>query len=357
MQFKVFCVGPLVPPIHGQSLAFTRFVESLDTKERVVVNTNLEDKSKLGKIFSTITTLFAIFIKALFTKYDVVYFTCSRSFLGSIKDIVLINLVSLRRVKIVNHLHGSDFYDFLHNSPIWYKKILFSTYKKVDTSIVLLESMKMQFKDFENMKIEVVPNFYDKELDTKMANKEENNINLVYLSNIMSSKGIFELLDTFDKLSKKYDNLHLNIAGGFIADEYMSIEEVKKKFLSKIEKNNRINYLGKTFGNEKVILLQKSDIFVLPTYYKSEAFPISIIEAMACKNAIVTTDYKYLPEVVSEDNGLLVEPKSIESLIIGIEILVNDIDKLKKIQSYNKVEAKNKYSLEKYIDNLKRIVE
>ena len=353
---KIFLIGPLLPPVHGQSLAFTRFVESIQNDRKIVINTNLEDKSKLGKVFSTVKTLFDILIKSLFTKYDIVYFTCSRSFLGSIKDILLINLVSLKKVKIINHLHGSDFYEFLENSPKWYRKILLYSYKKVDISIVLLDSMKEQFRDFQNMKVEVVSNFHDKELDIKLAKKDVNKINLVYLSNIMCSKGIFVLIDAFEQLSKKYDTIILNIAGGFIADEYMSIEEVKNIFMSKMQKNNRIVYLGKTFGKEKVKLLQKSDIFVLPTYYKSEAFPISIIEAMACENAIVTTNYKYLPDVVSQKNGILVEIKSVDSLIAGIESLVNDKLLLKNIQNYNRQEAKEKYSLNQYIVSLNKIV-
>ncbi|QHG91854.1 glycosyltransferase [Sulfurimonas sp. CVO] len=353
---KIFLLGPLLPPVHGQSLAFTRFVESIEESEKIVVNTNLEDKSKLGKIFGTFKTLFFISVKALFSKYDVVYFTCSRSMLGSIKDIVLINLVSLRGVQIVNHLHGSDFYEFLHSSPKWYQKILFKSYEKVDTSIVLLDSMKLQFGDFERMKVEVIPNFYDKELDEKLVEKDASKTNLVYLSNIMSSKGIFELIDAFEKLSKKYDDICLSIAGGYIADEYMNIDEVKEMFESKISQNDKIKYIGKTFGEDKVKLLQSSDIFVLPSYYKSEAFPISIIEAMACENAIVTTNYKYLPEVVNSKNGVLVEPKSVESLVEGIECLINDKEKLKQIQKYNKKEAKEKYSLGRYIKSLKQIV-
>ncbi len=45
---------------------------------------------------------------------------------------------------------------------------------------------------------------------------------------------IFELIDAFEELLTKYDNIYLNIAGGFIADEYMSISEVKNIFTSKI---------------------------------------------------------------------------------------------------------------------------
>lgn len=353
---KIFLVGPLLPPIHGQSLAFTRFVESVEASEKMVLNTNLEDKSKVGKIFGIFKTLFSISIKALFTEYDVVYFTCSRSILGSIKDIVLINLVSLKGVKIINHLHGSDFYDFLYTSSKWYQKILFKSYEKVDTSIVLLESMKDQFRDFESMRVEVVSNFYDKELDEKLVDKNRNKINLVYLSNIMSSKGIFELIDAFKKLSQKYDDISLSIAGGFIGDEYISTKDVEKKFYDKIGENEKVTYYGKTHGEDKVKLLQSSDIFVLPSYYKSEAFPISIIEAMVCENAIVTTNYKYLPDVVGKQNGVLVETRSVASLVQGIENLIQDRDTLKQIQKYNRLEAKEKYSFDKYIENLNKIV-
>jgi len=353
---KYLLVGPVIGPVHGQSLAFTRFIESIEIASRIVVDTNLESKSKIAKVIYTFSTLLAIFVKAVFCKYDILYFTCSRSLLGSIKDILLINIVSLKNKKIINHLHGSDFYDFLHTCPNWYKKILIHSYNKVGISIVLLERMKEQFNDFENMKVEVVSNFYDKELERNLGTKEREKINLVYLSNIMCSKGIFDLITAFKELTKINDNIHLTIAGGFIADKYMSIDKVKVKFLSEINNNKDITYLGKVFGDQKVELLQKSDIFVLPTYYESEAFPISIIEAMACGNAIVTTNYKYLPDVISNSSGILIEPKSVTSLVKGIETLLNDVESLRALQTNNKLLAKEKYSIESYINNLKKIV-
>ena len=351
---KLFLVGPLIPPVTGQSLAFTKFVESIEDSKKVVVNTNLEDRTGLNKIFFYIKTLLKISIRVSFSKYHLVYFTCSRSVLGSIKDIVLINLASLKGIKIVNHLHGSDFYDFLHNSPKWYQKILFKSYEKVDISIVLVDSMKLQFRDFKKMKIEVVPNFYDEELDDKLVEKDSSKINLLYLSNIMTSKGIFELIDAFERLVNKYDNIILNIAGGFISDEYMSISEIKNKFESKISENDKITYLGTTFGEDKIKLLQSSDIFILPSY--KEAIPISILEAMASSNAIITTKQKYLSEMLSSKNGVLVEIRSVESLIDGIECLINDKQKLKHIQNHNKQEAQEKFSMQKYLKSLEQIV-
>ena len=351
---KPFFVGPLIPPVTGQSLAFTRFVESIVDNEKIVVNTNFENKTGLSKIFISIKTLLNISLKALFSRYHLVYFTCSRSMLGSIKDIVLINIVSFKGKKIVNHLHGSDFYDFLHNSPKWYQKILFKSYEKVDVSIVLVDSMKLQFRDFKNMRIEVIPNFYDQEIDNKLVEKDKSKISLLYLSNIMTSKGIFELLDAFEKLIKKHDNITLNIAGGYLSDEYMNINEVKKKFENKISKNDKIKYLGTTFGEDKIKLLQSSDIFILPSY--KEAVPISILEAMAASNAIVATNHNYISEVISSKNGVLVQKRSVEGLVDGIEFLINDKQKLKHIQNHNRQEAQEKFSMQKYLKNLEQIV-
>jgi glycosyltransferase involved in cell wall biosynthesis len=349
---KILFVGPISPPIHGQSLAFTRFYESIDNNNKLLINTNITT----NKALNTVKNLFLIFSKLFFHKIDTVYFTCSRSISGSIKDIVLITLASFKGIRLINHLHGSDFYEFLHRAPAWYQHLLINAYNKVDTSIVLLDEMREQFKDFPKMNIVVVSNFYDEELDTALASKNTSHINMLYLSNIIKSKGIFELINAFDVLTKTYDNIVLNIAGTFMADIYMSKDEVEQQFLQQIKNNPKLNYLGQVQGKNKIELLQRSDIFILPSYYPSEAFPISIIEAMRSGNAIITTDYKYLPSIVRPENGALVEIKSVSSLIIGLENLLQDPIRLHTIQEHNIKIAKKYYTLTHYLDQLKKIV-
>ena len=65
----------------------------------------------------------------------------------------------------------------------------------------------------------------------------------------------------------------------------MSLEDIKNAFNEKYELlrsqfSTRICYLGVVKGNEKSQLLFESTMFILPSYYPAEAFPISIIEAM-----------------------------------------------------------------------------
>ncbi len=352
---KFLLVGPTLPPITGQSLAFTRVCEALDVGTYDVINTNLESKGKYQKIFHTFFIMANIIYKLLKNDYDKVYFTCTRSLGGSLKDIVLIYMASLRKIPVINHLHGSDFYDFLHTAPKIYKKILFNAYQKVNTSIVLLDPMRDQFRDFPNMNIKVIPNFYDENLDTKEPQKNEKTISVLYLSNIMKSKGIFELIEAFCRMDKEY-SIRLDIAGGFLGDELMNKQETQKLFLDSIGTCPHIVYHGVVLGESKMKLLQQSDIFVLPSYYKSEAFPISILEAMRCGNAIITTRYKYLPTIVSEQNGLLVETKSISELSDAIEILLKDRSRLEQIQQHNRIEAQQNFSLSTYIANIKSVL-
>ena len=163
---------------------------------------------------------------------------------------------------------------------------------------------------------------------------------------------MYDIYSHLKGLSRLYARDPVN----YLKNDDGSYMNENEKFESNIAQNDRIKYIGKTFGEDKVKLLQNSDTFVLPSYYKSEAFPISIIEAMACKNAIVTTNYKYLPDVINEQNGVLVEPKCVDSLADGIESLIVDKERLKKIQAYNKKEAKDNYSLDRHIERLKNIV-
>ena len=58
-------------------------------------------------------------------------------------------------------------------------------------------------------------------------------------------------------------------------------EEVDKRNL-----NDRIAYVGRKVGEEKEAFFRQSDVFVFPTYYYNECFPLVILEAMEYKMCI-----------------------------------------------------------------------
>lgn len=345
-------MGPVSPPYTGQSVAFTTIVKQFANSKDIVINISNKDT-----VFKGIVLCLRIIFIVLFKKIDVVYFTCSRSFSGSVRDVVLLLCARIKKIKVVNHLHGNTFYQFYHSLPSWYLPIVKYAYDWVDTSIVLLPVMKEQFRDFPKMKIKTIANCYSSELDKLPLKKEKNDdsVHLLYLSNLMESKGIILLLEACDKLFQIYPNLSLSIAGTFIGDQCSTQEEIRERFEDQYNSLKQkypaqINYEDVVSGDTKTVLLWNSDIFILPTYYPTEAFPISILEAMRTGNYVVSTAHNLIPQIVGESNGILMKPNSSEAIVQAVADICSNLTQLHKVQNYNIEYVIQNYQENKYID-------
>jgi glycosyltransferase involved in cell wall biosynthesis len=343
----ILCVGPLPPPVHGQSVAFEFACQGI-IYSKIVINQNYESNSVIYKIINTLWGSLKIFWVLITKKIDLIYFTCSRSLLGAFKDVTLLLAARFRGIKAVNHLHGADFKNFYFRQPFVIRRLLDFSYKSVDTSVVLLVEMEDQFSMFPKMKTKVINNFYPPSLEEVEISKSRGNVGLVYLSNIIYSKGIFDLLDAFKYLKLGQIAIELKIAGGFLGDEHMSAKEVESKFYDAIRDVDSIEYLGLVRAHQKDRLLAQSDIMILPSFYRSEALPISIIEAMRASCAIITTDHNYLKEFISSDNGVIVPVKEPLALSNAILSLCKDIEKLREVQNFNLAYAKDAHTLSSY---------
>ena len=355
MSKKIIFIGPLPPPITGQSIAFSYIKEIDNINEQIFIINTQKYKIQLFNYFHSLTILPLII---MFSSYNTIYFIGSRSKLGFLRQLPFLAIAISKRIKIINHLHGADFNRFYNESGI-YKGIIKWIYKKVDTSIVLLEEMKDQFKAFPKMKLEVVPNAVSKEFENLdiVFPKEKR---ILFLSNIMASKGIIEFLTAAKQLLEEDKSIRIDIAGDFISDVFGNKNQIKKKFFILFEDliNNfpgRIFYHGSVYGTKKVDLLKSSSIFILPTYYPTEAYPISILEAMASGNAIVTTKHNYLEKIISKKNGETIQIKNSNQIVNSIKELFINQQKLQLIQK-NNLKYSKKHNIDNHLNQLYRII-
>ena len=352
----ILCVGPLPPPVHGQSVAFEFACQGM-TYNKIIINQNCESNSIIDKIVNTLFVSLRVVWTILTKKIDLIYFTCSRSLLGAFKDVALLLAARVKGIKAVNHLHGADFNKFYFGQNFFIKRLLDLSYGAVDTSIILLVKMEDQFSMFPKMKTKVVNNFYPPSLEEVEISKSEGSIVLVYLSNIIYSKGIFDLLEAFKHLKGDQKEIELKIAGGFLGDDHMSAKDVESKFYEAIKEVDSIEYCGLVRGDRKDRLLAQSDIMILPTFYRSEALPISIIEAMRASCAIITTDHNYLKEIISSDNGVIVPVKEPLALGGAIMSLCRDVERLREVQNCNLALAKDQHTLSVYQESINFVLE
>ena len=341
---KVLFFGPIPEPYTGQSISFKQVFENFNSK-KILFNSTKFKNYKVLNSFYCLCVLPFIFI---FNKFDKIYFTCTRSKLGFIKDFQLLLLAQIFKKKVVNHLHGADLVSFYNNS-FFLKGLIKWSYNNIDANIILLPSMKDQFSIFKTSKIYTVYNCYSSDFENYELELSLKKKQVVFLSNLIFSKGIFVFLEAISKLLVKDKELVIKIAGLPMGDEFMTSKKVEVKFneISQTLKNqfpDRYFYLGMVKGSDKEELLKESSVFILPTFYKTEAFPLTIIEAMYFGNAIITTNHNYLNDVISSKNGALIEVGSFNEIVNNIILLFQDENRLQKIQKFNHEEALLKYN-------------
>lgn len=352
MKNRILLFGPLPPIITGQSIAFSYAISSIESNY-VVIDTQYYSNKFLSFIYIQLRVLQV----CILNRIDTIYITTSRSYFGFFREALIFLLAKTFNIRVVNHLHGSDFYDFYNSS--WLLKIfLRPLYSHISTSIVLLDGMKEQYKQFPNMNLEVVSNCYDPIYENEVIDFNAKS-GILYLSNIIYSKGIMDFLDSLNIVLINC-NSEVYIAGKIIGDYLKTKKEIEAMFFTKLKKlnkvfNNRVKYLGVVEGVEKMKLLKKTSIFCLPTFYKTEAFPLSIIEAMALGNAIITTNHNYLPSIVSNKNGVIVPVSNVPKLAESLLSLI-DNPSLSSIQKGNVDYARENYSFSKFKENIKRIL-
>lgn len=356
LRHRVLLVGPLPDPVTGQSIAFQQVCENLRLPT-YIINTSISS----SRLLNTISTIIRIFFVFLCIDFRTVYFTCSRTRMGSVKDLILLLFCRLFNKSVVNHLHGADFNDFVKNSG-FLKSAVISGYKGVTSSIVLLEEMKDQFKLFPQMKIFTVSNSYANifNLEVSVENKP---LTISYLSNIMATKGIIEFLLAAEVVLSRNEEVNYQIAGAFLADSEVNAYDIENQFSSELSRlqerfgKDRINYVGTVSGSAKVNFFVNSSIFVLPTYYKTEASPIALIEAMRTGNAIISTKHNYIPAIVSGKSGLLVNTRSVLELVDAQQHLLTNVQLLLRMQHYNIGFAKREFSQKAFMERIENILE
>ena len=167
------------------------------------------------------------------------------------------------------------------------KEYIISNIQKLDKILVLHEEQRKMVKQLfkiDEKKIIVVGSGYDDSIFyNKNIKKNKKSINITYAGKICKSKGIKSLLLSLNQLSYDKDLVTLNVAGS------SSNKEELKEILQLADNcKYKINFLGRLNHNDLSQLFNKSDLFILPSFY--EGLPVVVLEALACGCKVIVSD-------------------------------------------------------------------
>lgn len=120
---------------------------------------------------------------------------------------------------------------------------------------------------------------------------------VLFLGRIHPKKGLDLLLPCWAKLKKTRKDWELVVAG---PDEQGYLQQTRALGES-LNLCDNVVFTGPVTGQAKRALLYSADLFVLPSY--SEGFPMSLLEAMACRVPVVATNSCNFPEILLAEAG------------------------------------------------------
>jgi glycosyltransferase involved in cell wall biosynthesis len=352
---SILLIGPFPSPITGNSLSNTTLFQGLNKKGVSVkyLNTSTKFSENLGrfsfsKLFSFLKMY--VFIYRVFFS-SVIYITPGQTFLGVIKYSPFIVISKLLGKKIVIHVHGNFIHQEYEKLSGIKKKVYYFVLSLANQGIVLSSMLRKNLDPFlDDDNVHEVFNFVENSILESHPVKKFHELRIIYLSNLMTEKGIFELLNALLILKKKGIAYRARIAGNIPPNLK---EKVGVKLQAILETTE---YLGVVKGEAKVRLLEWGNTFVLPTYYLTEGQPISILEAMAAGNIVLTTDQGGIPDIFSKKNGYFIEKRSSKDIADKLTEL-NMLDQVAMMSFSNtNMEYAKKFTEEKFVENVLKVI-
>lgn len=169
-------------------------------------------------------------------------------------------------------------------------------------------------------------------LDRARDLRDVSRFTFLFVGRIVRDKGINELCEAFDKLSKDHQHARLLLVG----PRENSFDPVSEHSLELIATNPAIEYVGEKLSDELLSYYAASDCFVFPSY--REGFPNTVLEAGAMGLPCIVTDINGSREIIVEnENGIIIPPQDTEALYEAMLRMMTD----KKALSYMVSNARN----------------
>jgi glycosyltransferase involved in cell wall biosynthesis len=306
-----------------------------------------DDRSNVRKAWCLASAL--VSAPSLMRWADIVHIhTASRrSFYRKVAFLVLAKL--LRR-RVVLHIHGGGFGEFLGNSSPSRRWWMLKMLGLADRIVCLTDTKSREISAFlDQERLVSVPN--PCRSITPSAAPVTSVRNLLFTGWIESAKGAFDLVRAFAKASEKRPDLRLTLAGRG------QIEGVRR-LAQELGIADRVLLPGWLTGGSLEQVYREADLFLLPSY--CEGLPMSILEAMSYGLPIIATSVGGIPDVIEHGKeGLLVSAGDLAGLQFAIERLADSPDECRTLGA-NAHRRSKEFSLEsihfRWLDVYRRVV-
>lgn len=360
MKPRILFILHLPPPIHGAAMMGKYIQESeLINSSFDCFCINLATAGSLSDIGHV--SLEKLLKYLLLLRYishvvkeirpELVYITPNAGGKAFFKDFIVVQMLKSMGCKIIVHYHNKGVSAYQSK---WIYNFLYKRFFSNLKVILLAENLYKDIAKYVKREdVYICPNGIPSSCKEEMEARRNNVIpHLLFLSNLLISKGVIVLLDALKILKEKEYTFVCQFIGGETAEinAVQFFEEVNKRELSDL-----VTYVGRKVREEKEAFFRQADIFVFPTYY--ETFGLVNLEAMEYKLPVISTNEGGIPDIVKDgENGLICEKQNPVSLADCIAKLLDDEELRVKMGSAGHEKFCREFTLDKFENRMRDIL-
>lgn len=241
--------------------------------------------------------------------------------------------------KILNNIIGGDYAEFVCKNP---KFIKYSN--SFDVNWVQMPSMKLAVEQKGIQNVEVLPN--SKPLVIVSEDSLEKNSKKPFkfctFSRVSKEKGIELAINAVEQINREAGEIIVELTiYGKIEDDYTHNFKLIMDNATKA-----IKYGGIVDYDKASEELSKYFMLLFPTTFEGEGFPGTIIDAYSSGIPVISSDWKFNPELIESGwTGYVYDHNRPEELLGFIRKAIDNPDEIDAMRKNSIVEAK-KYTLE-----------
>ena len=298
--------------------------------------------------------LMKLFKELRTTSPDVCYMTLTSSGPGFYKDMLIVLTLKLFNKNIIYHFHNKGVAAFSKNSL---NNCLYKICFKNTCSILLSKKLYPDIASYVDAEhVFYCPNGIPKNRKPALITdwkKPQKQCNLLFMSNMMTEKGVYILLEVCKLLKDKKLDFVCHFVGAWS-------DVSKRDFDDAILKLNIADCVfshGSKYNEEKHQFFLEADIFVFPTYYHNECFPLVLLEALSYELPIVTTPEGGISDIVLDgQNGFLVPQKDVSQLAGRLELLIDQPELRTKMGKAGYLHFEDHFPIDKFENKMVEIL-
>ena len=263
-------------------------------------------------------------------KYDVIHIQAHSGY-NIISVIISIFWAKILNKKIIVMYYGGDAKSYFSNHPYFYKLV----FSRIDVVVVACNYMKSIFSDILKIDTKIIPHIINiEEWPNRLRSKSKGN--LLWVRSFWDDYNPLMLLKVYKKIININPDFKLKIIGaGYLEKEI-------KNFIN-INELNGIELLGRVSDSDLKSSYEWADVFINTTNIDNQ--PVTVLEAMTCGCAIVSTNPGGIPDIIEDGyNGLLCNTNDIDSMVDNVMSLHNDFELFCKLSKNGRLYINKHFS-------------